>query len=71
MQNQYAFDRRLCVYGLPERPYGQLGGDVFVGNARNHTAVMQIKDGTVITLAAVFQEQVCEIRTPFGIDLIA
>ncbi len=38
--------------------------------AGDHTAVMEVYDGAVITDFPVFQEQVCEIRTPLLIWLV-
>ncbi len=38
--------------------------------ARHHAPVMEVYDGTVIAHIPIFQEQICEIRTPFLVRLV-
>lgn len=43
----------------------QFTGNVFICNIGNETSVMQLDNGTVISLTAVCKKQTCEISTPY------
>ena len=64
VQDQALFCRALCLQCLLQGADCQVTGDVPVCYTGDHTAVIEVYDGAVITDLPVFQEQICEIRTP-------
>ena len=45
------------------------GGNVPIRNAGYHAAVMQIDYGAIIPYAAILQEKICKVSSPFLVNL--
>ena len=56
VQEEFPFQRRLRIQSLLQGTYGKLAGDMAVGDAGDHAAVIQVDDGAVVSYLAVFQE---------------
>ena len=70
MQYQTVFCRTLGFQCFLQRPDCKIAGDMAICYARHHAPVMKVYDGTVVANIPIFQEQICEIRTPFLIRLV-
>ena len=61
----------LQLNSLPQCSDSQICGNALIRDAGYHASVVQIDDCTIITLAAIREVQVCEVRAPFDVDFAA
>lgn len=68
VQDEFSLQRGVSIQSFLQGTYGQIAGDMAVGDGGDHAAVIQVDNGAVVSYLAVFQEQVSEIRTPLVVD---
>jgi hypothetical protein len=65
VQDQAALCRILGIQCFLQSAHSQITGNMSVRYTGHHAPVIEVYDGAIVPDIPIFQEQVCEIRTPF------